>query len=170
MDVVVNDHHYCCATLTGTLISANIGAPAVSREDALKSTRKIFLDNILKGAPWLRLRLYSTTRSIKIMTQNNDNGSTFLYHLGWFFFYKKKTNVSFSFLSSIPSLTLFWSGGLLIHGDEQLTATRAGVRQSIHICALPNTTPDDDGGGLLLLVMLMAMMTNCHWQYCWRWF
>ena len=80
--VVVNDYHYCCATLTGTLISANIGAPAVSREDALKSTRKIFLDNILKGAPWLRLRLYSTTRSIKIMTQNNDNGSTFLYHLG----------------------------------------------------------------------------------------
>ena len=53
--------------MTGTLISANIGAPAVSREDALKSTRKIFLDNIMKGAPWLRLRLYSTTRSIKIM-------------------------------------------------------------------------------------------------------
>ena len=126
----------------------------MSREDALKSTRKIFLDNIMKGAPWLRLRLYSTTRSIKIMIMGQHS---FINWVDSFFY--QKTNVSFSFLSSIPSLTLFWSGGLLIHGDEQLTATRAGVRQSIHICALPNTTPDDDGGGLLLLVMLMAMMT-----------
>ena len=68
--VVVNDYHYCCGTLTGTLISANIGAPAVSREDALKSTRKIFLDNIMKGAPlMLRLRLYS---DIEIY-QNDDS-------------------------------------------------------------------------------------------------
>ena len=66
------------------------------------------------------------------------------------------------FLSHSYLLTFthtFLIGWFVDPWDEQLTATLAGVGLSIHICALPNTTPDDDGGGLLLLVMLMAMMT-----------
>ena len=97
--VVVNDYHYCCGTLTGPQISANIGAPAVSREDALKSTRKIFLNNITKSAPLLRLRLYSDDE----IYQNNHQYVNTPLSIGLIVFIKSQMFLSHSYLLYLHS-------------------------------------------------------------------
>ena len=137
--------------MTGTLISANIGAPAVSREDALKSTRKIFLDNILKGAPWLRLRL--TTRSIKIMIMGQHS---FITWVDSFFTKKKQMFLSHSYLQYLHShfsdRVVCWSMGM---SSWQPLELESGNPSTFVLFPTP---------------LLMMMVVDCYCWWCWwRW-
>ena len=160
MDVVVNDYHYCCATMTGTLISANIGAPAVSREDALKSTRKIFLNNITKSAPLLRLRLYSDDE----IYQNNHQYVNTPLSIGLIFFIKSQMFLSHSYLlylhSHFSDRLVCWSMGM---SSWQPLELESGYPSTFVLFPTP---------------LLMMMVVDCYcwrwwwrwWQYCWWWF